>query len=244
MPISEQVAWIRTPEKLYYARCRKPAPAPTSAAIKLLQGIFDLHRDHSFFILRARIGLSYLPERQDLGMIKLLAKRYETALIPDDLAHGTEIGTPEDPYYPTTSRRYFIAHEPGRQINAPAETLKSYEEQIPLGAIPHDSPRRIAAFALDGEGRLLRATAHSGVVNKSLHAEVCLIQDLHRGGLARFPADGTIVVSMKPCRMCAAMIADFLPEDFRGRILYRDSHDGSRTRGSVLEGKSFFNRLD
>lgn len=243
MPFSEQLAWIRTPDQIYFARCRKSAPAPTSAAIKLLQGIFDLHRDHSFFILRGRIGLNYAPERQDLGMIKLLAKRYETAEPPADLSQGTEIGAPDAPYYPTASRRYLIDHAPGAKINDLGETLACFEAQIPLEKIPHDSPRKIAAFALDGAGLLLHATAHSGVINKSLHAEVCLIQDLHRAGHARFPVNGTLVVSMKPCRMCAAMIADFLPADFRGKILYRENNDGSRTRGSVLDGAGFFSKL-
>lgn len=242
MPSTEQLAWIQTPDTLFFARCRKSAPAPTSAAIKLLQGIFDLHRDHSFFILRNRMYLSYTPERQDLGMIKLLAKRHAVSPEIPDFTDATEIGVPDDPYFTIQSRRYLIRHEPGTPVVDPLETLAAMELQIPVETILHDSPRKIVAYAFDGERGLLTATAHSGVVNKSLHAEVCLIQDLHRAGHARFPVDGTLVVSMKPCRMCAAMIADFLPENFRGKILYRDDNDGSRTRGSVLDGQSYFGR--
>ena len=52
------------------------------------------------------------------------------------------------------------------------------------------------------------------------------------------------IVSTKPCKMCAAMITDFLPVDFRGEILFLQDDPGPKAKDTALDGKKYFSQID
>ncbi|HEY8272480.1 MAG TPA: hypothetical protein VIG33_16425, partial [Pseudobdellovibrionaceae bacterium] len=70
-----ELAFVSHRTNLYYAYFPKNAVAPSSAVVKLLQGLFDLQRDRSFFILRNRIYTTAPLSAMCQGMIKIVAKR-------------------------------------------------------------------------------------------------------------------------------------------------------------------------
>ena len=69
------VAFVESQGVLYYSYYPKQVQSPSSAVVKLLQGIFDVHVDHSFFILRRRIFTTGKLTEMCRGMIKVVAKR-------------------------------------------------------------------------------------------------------------------------------------------------------------------------
>lgn len=245
---SAPFAWVQHKDQVYYSRSTSIDPhLPSSPLIKLLQGLFDEHKDLSFFILRNRIFLNYTPPMRDLGMIKLIAKRHSVVgpITPERTTSWIEVGSWDADFFPVKAERTALdwSREDLLQKTHFKSVLEKYENQIPRGPILHDHPRKIAAFVFDENGLIFGANAHSGAINKTLHAEVCLIQDLARRGHRVFPERASMLVSMKPCQMCAAMIADFLPPNFSGQILYWRDDPGPKARNTALDSKPFFRQL-
>lgn len=234
-------AWVTHKGQTYFSRSPQiDVHSPTSPTIKLLQGIFDLHKDLSFFILRNRIYLNYTPLPRDLGMLKLIAKRF-SAVSPDqapNFSEAHEIGSLSEDFFAVRAERVTLSWQ--EEVLSESTQQRAYllklEEQIPQGEVKHDFPRKIAAIALDENSKVFATAAHSGWINKTLHAEVCLIQDLHKRGFRILPAKAKLILSMKPCAMCAGMIFDFLPKNFSGEIIYLREDPGPMARATALDG--------
>ncbi|MBO9668108.1 MAG: hypothetical protein J7501_15005, partial [Bdellovibrio sp.] len=69
------LAFVEYKARVYFAHFPQRSQAPSSAVVKLLQGIFDQHLDHSFFILRQRIYTTAAVSEMCYGMMKVVAKR-------------------------------------------------------------------------------------------------------------------------------------------------------------------------
>lgn len=242
----QQAAWVRHKEITYFSRF--PATdgnrVPSSAVIKLLQGIFDQYEDLSFFILRNRVFANYKLSASDLGMIRLVAKRAsgEQALPANLIEEGQEIGKEDEALIQT--RRNIRPLDFSKTISTKSVPEFSAEllAQIPTENQRHDQARKVVAFATDAKGLVLEATANAAIFNKTLHAEVCLIQNLFRKGFHSFLEDGNIYVSLKPCKMCAAMIYEFLPPNFKGRVVYLEDDLGPLAQSTALDGCRFFSK--
>lgn len=117
--------------------------------------------------------------------------------------------------------------------------LKWLCEQVPRGEVLHDHDRPIAGLLLSSSGELLSYGVNSNSINKSLHAEVLLLQRYYResGGQA-LPKGVRLYVTHRPCRMCAGMLYRSLGEpsevpkvafyytDMPGVLNYGASTDG------------------
>ncbi len=90
----------------------------------------------------------------------------------------------------------------GRVPDAVAAWLRA---QIPAAAPGRwvDRDRPVVAVLADAEGRVLRSAVNVGGANRTLHAELCLVQA--HGAL---PAGATVYTSLQPCRLCAAALVD------------------------------------
>lgn len=235
-------------EKLFFAGYRRKGPdhCPSSAVVKLLQGIFDQLRDHAFFVLRNRIFASYAVSQMDRGMVSLVAKRF--AVVEANTVSGNdrlpdfewiEIGDRDALFFETRVPQLNCLLEP-RVSLVPAgalEALAALEQQIPRGSVLHDHPRKIAALLLDRSGRILTYAVHGGWLNKTLHAEVLLLQDHYRRTGMALPPGASIVTSLKPCRMCAEMIAHMSAPGAPVSVNYRDNDLGPKARGSSIENQ-------
>jgi cytidine deaminase len=172
-------------------------------------------------------------------MLKLIAKRFSVVGNKEtpDFSEASEIGTAEMDMFPLRAERVPLVWKPEVLVSRAEQIqfLTLLEDQIPQGEVKHDFPRKIAAYALNEKSQVFAAAAHSGWINKTLHAEVCLIQDLHRSGLEALPARCTLILSMKPCAMCAGMIHDFLPKEFSGEILFLKEDPGPMARNTALD---------
>lgn len=225
-------------------------PRPTSAALKLLQGIFDHHRDLSFFLLRSRIFLSDPPGPMEKGFIDLVAKR--SSVVEGELTGALDAGLLWNEVVPLADE-YYETKLPTSSGTLTARTLTTegeitqalaeLEAQIPRGDVLHDYSRPIGAILTSGDGNVIGHALHSGAINKTRHAEIDLIQGLFRGGFR--PTKGeryTLYVSLKPCRMCAGTWAEvFTGFDLQVRYLREDP--GTKARGTELEARGLIRPL-
>lgn len=243
-------------------------PRPTSAALKLLQGLFDRYRDHSFFLLRSRIYLSDPPGPMERGFIDLVAKRFtvlgEGAAVPGSegpsvppaaAVAGTD-GPPAplrwEEVVPLQAEYYDSAlptsegHLERRELRDAAEAaaaLAELEAQVPRGEVLHDHHRPIAAILTDAAGRVLGHALHSGAINKTRHAEIDLIQNLYRGGFRPHARESyRLYVSLKPCRMCAGTWAEVFG-DYDLRVFYLRDDPGAKARATELEARGLIEPL-
>lgn len=244
-------AFLIHDENVEYAGDRGEAGLPSSPVVKLLQGLFDRHRDHSFFLLRKRIYVNYELGPMDRGFVDLIAKRI-TRLDPLSVVSRGGMKTPfwtevvpfEQPFFTPSLPRQVAEGGPGR-IETPLQALQALaglERQVERGIVLHDYFRPIAAILTDPEGIVLGKSLHSGSINKTLHAEVDLIQQLYRTGF-NGPVGGPyrLYVSMKPCRMCAGTWTQVFGE--RLAVYYRDEDPGPKARQTALEERGLLFRI-
>ncbi len=233
MSLQDQKAWIIHEKRTYWTGFNSRPEQPTSAAVLLLQGIFDQFRDLSFFILRDRVYLNYTPSEMDLGMLKLVAKRWSQApwsLDPENEA--IEIAPGKDGFYIPSSARQTItlADDKIRNRNQAIVLLEHLERQVLRQGKLHDQSRPLAAILTDEFGSILQTAVHQGSINKTLHAEVDLLQQYARRDL-RFRPEFCLYASMKPCHMCAGMIHHCGIEN----VFYKSDDPGPKARGTILE---------
>lgn len=235
---------------------------PSSALVKLIQGVFDRHKDHSFFLLRQRIWTTAALSEMDRGMVKLTAKRarqiqeetgirvYKLTGIPEfqsmdtGLFKGIEeieehvVAEPEALFFESSLLQPApplpeALFKDEREIKAYLENLQA---QVPRGDVLHDYNRPIAAMLVGPDRRALALSLHQGSINKTLHAEVCLCQDWARAGRdALIPEGSRLFIGLKPCQMCAAMISH-LSRDVRDfRVIYLQDDPGPLAQGTTLQ---------
>lgn len=161
-------------------------------------------------------------------MIKLVAKRWEQA-VDFEPAAGDVVHQVLPLSFQTEG---LVKQGPDRIQNdqQARELLNALVEQIPRQGALHDLARPIAAAMVDQEGQLLGTSIHQAILNKTMHAEVVLIQKVFASH-GRIPEGATIYCSLKPCRMCAGMALAVGVKQIR----YLQEDPGPLARGSTLE---------
>ncbi len=245
------VAFVEHQGSLYFAHFSIGGQAPSSALIKLLQGVFDQHVDLSFFILRNRIFTTADISEMCLGMLKVVAKR-ATGFI-QGIDHGIyidlrfhEVGFRDDLLFPVTK----LSHHNERSIEQiqegiaaqfafdPDAMLKkatALAAEVDRGNVLHDHHRGIAAILMSASGECLSYGVNSNAFNKTLHAEVNLVQRLFREKKMKIPAGAILYSTHKPCKMCAGMIHDWSEDPKRIQVFYQEPEDGRLSRNTILD---------
>lgn len=245
------LAFVEHKGVLYYALFPQNTSAPSSATVKLLQGLFDQFVDHSFFILRQRIFVTSSLTEMCRGMVKVVGKRISEDIVPKD--HGLnlnlrfeQVGTPEEILIPV---RHLNSENqnPLRDIQewiATNTAVTSVDlldlagrlaKRVPRGTILHDFDRDIAALLLDSSGKVLSYGINSNSKNKTLHAEVNLLQRLFREFKSKIPKGAVLYSTHKPCKMCAGMIYHWSEDPLSVKVYYSVEETGALSRHTVLD---------
>ncbi len=272
-----ELAFVERDGVVYFARYPKGVSAPSSAVVKLLQGIFDQFVDHSFFILRNRIFTTSYVGEMEKGMVKVVAKRLcdgivpvkevpsaelesESNLIPT-VSSGTkvlaplkalrflEIGT--TPEICVSTRHLNAANEASLSdlcsighmslkalSNDPSSWLQAAAQLSranPRGDVLHEFDRGIAAILVGPEGQVLGFGVNSNSKNKTLHAEVNMVQRYYREQGQKIPRGSKIYSTHKPCKMCAGMIYDWCEEPQSIEVVYSVEETGRLSSETVLD---------
>ncbi|MFV8257230.1 Bd3614 family nucleic acid deaminase [Bdellovibrio bacteriovorus] len=246
-----EVAFVEDKGIVYFARFPGGVAAPSSAVVKLLQGLFDRFVDHSFFILRQRIYTTAVLTEMCRGMVKVVAKRITENIKPHN--HGGEPGLQfveissagqillpvahlnQENQKPVSEVSKWLqsqkAQTPGQQL----ELASGLADLVPRGDVLHDYDRDIAAFLLNDQGQLLSYGVNSNSKNKTLHAEVNLVQRLYRETGKKIPAGAVLYSTHKPCKMCAGMIYHWCEDPSQMKVYYSVEEKGGLSRQTVLD---------
>lgn len=243
------VAFVEHQQIIYFSYYRQGALAPSSAIVKLLQGIFDQRRDLSFFILRQRIFTTASLSEMCRGMIKVVAKRVSERVLPmphqiEVSCFFQEVGASADLLYPVENlsalNQLPLQHvatvigaerEPSRWLEKASDLAREVER----GQVRHDHHRNIAALLISKEGRLLSFGVNSNAINKTLHAEVNLVQRYFRDTGERLPAEALVISTHKPCKMCAGMLGEWSKDPTTLRVFYQMEETGVLSRNTFLD---------
>ena len=245
------LAFVESSDVVYYAHYPHGAKAPSSAVVQLLQGLFEEFVDHSFFILRQRIYFTGAATEMCRGMVKVVAKRMTDNIVPKDQGLNLQlsyhcVGAGE----PAVIHSRFLSAEnkkphseveswlASRSPQVTADFLKAAKELtawVPRGAILHDYDREVGAVLVDAEGRLLGYGLNSNSRNKTLHAEVNLLQRLYAEKNSRIPRGAKLYVTHKPCKMCAGMIYHWSEEPMALQVYYSIEETGIHSRQTILD---------
>lgn len=237
-----EIAWVQHREKIYYCAVDRSAELPQSAVIKLIQHLFDQYVDHSFFILRERIYSNCALSEAAKGMVKIAAKRASGEIRAKD--HGMtypdemiEVADWQKNYCQSAHIEKIDVQVPQKftDLRQIKEALLSIKNAVGRGEILHDHNRAISAIVTDKNLHLLGWSANSNFKNKTLHAEVRLIQSYLQQQGRLLPDDTKIFVSLKPCKMCAAMIVESSQNPESLQVIYLENDPGSLAQGTMLD---------
>lgn len=249
---SLEVAWVEFKGKVYFSYFTKGSAAPSSAVVKLLQGLFDRHKDHSFFILRQRIFTTAALSEMCKGMIKVVAKRATGEITPEqDLEFSeplefVEVESRENPLSVVTHlnsenqmqiatvEKWLSSLNP-KSATEHLQAARDLSKQVPRGEILHDYDREIAAILIAADGKVLSYGVNSNSINKTLHAEVNLVQRYFRDHGQKIPAGAVLYSTHKPCKMCAGMIYDWAQNPDQLKVYYSIEESGGMSTQTVLD---------
>lgn len=249
--VGAEIAFVEHKDVVYFARFPQKALAPSSAVVKLLQGLFDKHIDQSFFILRQRIYTTASLSEMCRGMIKVVAKRATELIVPQDQGldlklRFEEIGSSaellatvthlnEENQAPLDEIRAWIQKQKLESDQSYLQAAQGLSTRVPRGEVLHDYDRNIAALLRSREGEVLSYGLNSNSKNKTLHAEVNLLQRLYKNGSQQIPEGAILYSTHKPCKMCAGMIHDWCVNPQALQVFYKIEETGALSRQTVLD---------
>lgn len=246
-PEGFEIAFVEHEGRLYYALDKGEA-APSTALVKLLQGLFDQFVDHSFFILRNRIYTSAKLTEMCRGMIKVVAKRATENVIGRD--HGLSL--PAEQIQIGDAEKVFVSRFQSAETKdldflrdpqvSPLTKAWKLAELTPRGEILHDYDRGIAAILVNAQNEIIEWGLNSNSKNKTLHAEVNLIQNYYRRTGRKIPAGVKIYSTHKPCRMCSGMIHHWSEERDKAFVFY-DVKEGGLSTHTILDQRSLNRKI-
>lgn len=235
---------------IYFAHYPTAINSPSSATVKLLQALFDQFLDHSFFILRQRIFTTTALTEMCKGMIKVVAKRATDSVVPvnhglEILAQFQEVGgdsalvelsnLSKENLLAVSAVDKFVENLSGKGFQEYMQAAQQLARQVPRGEVLHDYDRDIAALLFDEKGKLLSYGLNSNSKNKTLHAEVNLLQKWYRETQSKVPSGSVLISTHKPCKMCAGMIYHWSENPHETRVLYGVEESGGLSRNTVLD---------
>lgn len=198
-------AWILSENRLYLSRFPVGAEAPSSAVLKLIQGLWEREGRGALRLLRHPIQTTHLVRDFERDFVKVAAKSVR------QVAESAPTG-------------YEIVEIGGDGLFA-ADFVR-IADRDPVRAILRD----------EHGTELLRSESGAGK-NRTLHAEVLLVQEWFRQSGKRLPSGATIDVSHKPCRMCAGLICHWSDPEKPVRVFYQHMVNGCRSRVTELDRK-------
>lgn len=170
--------------------------------LDLAQAIWERDPGQARAALRPRVRLTDPVDPVDRAIADVVARR--TAFVAGEA--GATVASDDLSAFAARARARAVAAtvDPG-QRRVPADQAGWLAALVPTGA---EGPlavrdRPVVAVLVDPAGFVHRATRNAAGTNRTLHAEICLVQ-----GFGAIPAGWTVLTSLQSCRMCAAILVE------------------------------------
>jgi tRNA(Arg) A34 adenosine deaminase TadA len=241
-------AYLTDSEKLYFAHQPKDENSPTSAIVRLIQGVYAHDPKNALSIIRNRIFSTAQATEMCHGMVKVAAKRLTDSvslLAADEVLSGFSSAVKIDVSESVNALLEELPFEADirntldeivRRENPSSETEWMKAARKLLRA-EDDLP--VAALLISHDGKILSAAINSNSQNRTLHAEVNLIQSFYRTHQRKIPPQSKIITTLKPCKMCAAMIWTWAENIESMQVIFGEMDEGSHARETVLNPGTF-----
>ncbi len=263
------VSFLVSDHQLFYATQPirtdlKAPPPPLSSMTRLIQGVYEHLPDQARKICRARI-FSNQTELTPFcrGMIRVAAKRMtqisssELQTLPHDFSlhfHNlTHWDHQPTRFQPGELKENFVSQLISNSnallpLDHWIEWTRTLVAKIPLQATRYQSDRPVVALLLafsenEETYQLLGAARNQNAKNRTLHAEVNLIQNWYRSTGIPIPKNTVILTSLKPCRMCAGLIWQSSLNPKNLRVYYLENDPGPYAQNTALEPNTADRRL-
>lgn len=244
----EQIAWQLTQgkpktvaflihrETVFYSFGQKDIFPCDQPVVQLIQAVYDLFPTLARIVLRNRIfstGSSFGAAR---GMVKVAAKRISDSILPRN--HQIQL----------TLRFVEVQNQRNFQNDIAPPQLAPMDQAVFLASqVIRDQPRylcdrAVAAVLIAETGQVIGTGLNTNQINKTLHAEINLIQRYYFETRQRFPVASKLYVTLKPCRMCAEMILEMVPANSEFQVYYLEDDLGTHARSTCLDLRSDIQR--
>jgi hypothetical protein len=213
---------------------------------RLIQGLYAREPGQARRILRRRIQATAVePTELCRGMVRVAAKRIDYgAPPPAGPATGVELIDVSAPVAPPDGAWGLSVPEA-----AHADPM-AFARGLAAAVQPRErrclSDRRIAAVLVSAEGRILAWAINASALNRTLHAEVNLIQGFcsTEQGARGLPPGAQIYTTLQSCRMCAGMIWSAARAPRSLRVFYDVADPGPWARFTALNHPKLGSRIE
>ncbi len=246
---------------LFYATQPTEAGARSlllSSVSRLIQGIYEKYPDQGRAICRARVYTTQ-PKLTPFcrGIVRVAAKRItilERAPLPllDQPVRSIDVSD-WDTHFKTKGEILETELKPvTRDLPGWMTLTRKLAHHLALDlsrhSARHQSDRPVVALLLSPvpgtrDFELRSAACNQNSKNRTLHAEVNLIQNWYRTTQKPLPKDSVILTSLKPCRMCAALIWQSSMNRKALRVYYAENDPGKNAQDTALEPNTLDRKL-
>jgi tRNA(Arg) A34 adenosine deaminase TadA len=245
--VRSETAFLIDSGQIYFTALTSRAPhSPHSAITRLIQGVYTLRPELARKILRNRIFATAQATEMCLGMVRVAAKRMDDR-IPEQEAQAKIESFDSQNRIDLSEAFSPLALEPQEAPSLQSsETawmktlMQSVQRPLSLnsGVPRHLQNRPIAAVLLSAEGDLLSWAFNTQTQNKTLHAEINLIQSFYKKTQSAIPRGAKIITTLKPCKMCAGMIWECSSDIHSLQVFYGEMDMGPHARITVFNQPS------
>lgn len=209
----------------------------SSPLFKLIEFTYKNHPDIALFILRQRITLSYSPSNFEIALIKVAAKRYSVSEALDAKSNSKI----------NNLRTKNVSLKNTGLKNIRFKTQLTNKEAMDLAiqcsrkSKQRDerfrSDRQVGAVLLDSQNRLLSTGYNKASVAKFHHAEFNCVRSFWNRTKTFIPVGAKLFVTLKPCKMCAALLFDCSQAPETLQIYYLNNDPGPFAKDTLLESQ-------
>lgn len=237
-------SFLQSGQTLYYAHYSRKIGEPSSSIFRLIQGIYAIAPDQARKILRNRIFSTENPTEFCFGAVKVSAKRLTAPIAPKPhpIPMGfefTKIDLPPSQTSSSVPHSLRKACSPSPISNADfLELAKQLTQEVPRTGPRYTRDRAIAALLVSEKGEILASALNTNASNRTLHAELNLIQNYFENTKKPIPRGAKVFVTLKPCKMCAGAIWSCSEDPLSLQVYYSEFDSGRNARWTILDADS------
>jgi hypothetical protein len=203
--LGPHAAWLLDQTRVLAIRVEPDAVS--TPALSLVQAIWEHLPAQAHATLRARIRTTAPPCALDRATVQLAAKKLASGIEPQPGPVELPVLVLDPWLALARAKTRASVFDPGvSRVTDPRE-LDQWLPPEPAALPRALRDRPLVAALLDPEGRLLMAARNTSGSNRTLHAELNLVHAWWMATARPLPAGSRLLATLRPCRMCAALIA-------------------------------------